>query len=121
LEGNASYVEGTLSDTDEPLPLIPPLRGSAVVRYERPVWFAETRVRAAAQQDRLSEFETATEGYTLLDVGAGLRLSLGGRLHTLTLQVNNLTDALYRNHLSLTKEILPEAGRAVRLLYRVGF
>jgi iron complex outermembrane receptor protein len=121
LEGNASYVQGTLSDTDEPLPLIPPLRGSAAVRYERPAWFVETRVRAAADQDKVAEFETPTEGYTLLDVGAGLRLALGGRLHTLTLQVSNLTDAVYRNHLSLTKELLPEAGRAVRLLYRVGF
>jgi len=28
------------------------------------------------------------DGYTLLDVGAGLRLSLGGRLHTLTLHAH---------------------------------
>jgi iron complex outermembrane recepter protein len=42
-------------------------------------------------------------------------------MHTLTLQVENLTDAVWRDHLSRIKEVAPQPGRNVQLLYRVNF
>ena len=55
------------------------------------------------------------------DLTAGVRLLVGARLHTLTLRVDNLLDQEYRDHLSRVKQIMPEAGRNVSLLYRVTF
>lgn len=119
VETSASLVRGTLRDTDEPLPLMPPLNGRAGVRYERTDWFAGTEVRWADRQDRLGDFETPTAGYAIWGLTAGYRTTLGGRLHSLTLRVDNLTDQEYRNHLARTKEFMPEAGRGVSLVYRV--
>ncbi len=121
LEGTGSYVRGTLSDTDEPLPLIPPLRGRTALAYDRTGWFVRAEAEVAAEQNRTGEFEQATLGYAVYHVAGGLRLTLGGRLHVLTLSVENLTDDEYRNHLSRVKEIMPEAGRGLRLTYRVVF
>ncbi len=118
---SGSYVRGTLTDTDEPIPFMPPLKGDAHLRYDAQSWFLEGGLRAAGRQDRVGEFETPTDGYAVLNASAGLRLELGGRLHTLTLRGANLTDREYRNHLSRTKEIMPEAGRGASLLYRVSF
>ncbi|MBT8337116.1 MAG: TonB-dependent receptor, partial [Gemmatimonadetes bacterium] len=120
-DGTVSWVRGTLRDSDEPLPFIPPLNGRLGVRYDTPGWFAGTEARFASSQDRLGEFETATDGYVVLGLSAGLRSTLAGRLHSVTLRLDNLTDEAYRNHLSRTKEIMPEAGRGVSLVYRLLF
>jgi iron complex outermembrane recepter protein len=50
-----------------------------------------------------------------------VRLLTGAQLHAFTLRVENITDRVYRNHLSRVKEIAPEAGRSVSLLYRLSF
>lgn len=121
LDGTLSWVRGTLVDDDEPLPYIPPLNGRVGLRYDTPVWFAGAEARLAAGQDRLGEFETPTDGYVVLGLSAGLRTTLSGQLHTVTLRLDNATDETYRNHLSRTKEIMPEAGRGVSLVYRLVF
>jgi iron complex outermembrane receptor protein len=121
LDAGASYVRGTLTDSDEPLPLIPPLRGSADLRFERPSWFAGIGTRLAARQDRLGEFEEPTDGYALLDAVAGYRWEWFGRLHGVTVRLDNLTDATWRDHLSRVKSIMPGPSRSISLLYRADF
>lgn len=121
LEGTAAFVRGTLSGSDEPLPLIPPLQGRVGIAWEPPSWFARAEARLASEQDRVGEFETPTDGYAVFEVSAGVRLTLAGRLHILTAALHNLTDEEYRNHLSRVKEIMPEAGRGLSLTYRVVF
>ncbi|MFM9013878.1 MAG: hypothetical protein ACKORK_09960 [Gemmatimonadota bacterium] len=46
---------------------------------------------------------------------------MGGRLHGVTLRIDNLLDTEIRDHLSRTKLIIPDAGRNVLVLYRVQF
>ncbi|HEY0972359.1 MAG TPA: TonB-dependent receptor [Gemmatimonadales bacterium] len=103
------------------LPFIPPLNGRAGVRYETPLWFAGAGLRWSDRQDRLGDFETETAGHGVADLDAGLRLLLGGRLHTLTLRVDNAFDREYREHLARTKAVMPQAGTNVSVLYRVMF
>ena len=119
--GTASYVRGQRESDDTPLPLIPPLQGRIGLEYERPAWFVRAETAMAGRQDRLDTFETATPGYAVFDASAGVRLTVAGRLHTLTLSAENLGDREYRNHLSRVKEIMPEAGRGLSLTYRVVF
>lgn len=120
-DATASYVRGTLTDTDEPLPFMPPLQGGVNLRYETESFFAGAGWKGAAEQDRVGEFETPTDGYNVFSASAGYRWTLWGRIHTLTLRIDNLTDEVYRNHLSRIKDIMPEAGRSVSLLYRLTF
>jgi iron complex outermembrane receptor protein len=121
IDGTVSLVRGTLTETDTPLPFIPPVNGRAGLRYDTPGWFAGTEIRFSARQDRLGEFETPTDGYAVFGLSGGLRTTLAGRLHSMTLRIDNVTDEGYRNHLSRTKDIMPEAGRGVSLVYRIVF
>lgn len=121
VEATASYVRGTLTRTDEPLPMIPPLNGRLGARYETPRYFVGAGWKAATRQDRVGEFETPTDGYHLFDAIAGVRWTLGGQVHTLTLRLDNLTDTVYRDHLSRIKEIMPQAGRSATLMLRANF
>lgn len=127
LEATASYVRGTFTDTDVPMPFIPPLRGTLGATYRLGALSAGATLHAAAAQDRVYRFadaamgtpEVTTDGYLTLDTFASLYLGGGSHLHTIDLVVENVTDAVYRDHLSRVRSIMPEPGRNVRLLYRV--
>ena len=121
LEGVASSVTASLKGSDQPLPLVPPLKGHAAIKYERPWWYVRAEAEMAARQDRVGEFEEPTPGYTVFNATAGVRLALGGRLNILTASLVNAANTEYRNHLSRVKEIMPEAGRGLNIVYRVIF
>jgi iron complex outermembrane receptor protein len=121
VHGQASYVRATRDDDGGPLPAIPPLHGGAGVRYDRSTWFAGLDWTGAARQGRVGEFETPTDGYHLLGADAGVRWVLWNGFHTVTLRVDNLTDAVWRSHLSRIRAVAPQPGRNVKLLYSVTF
>jgi iron complex outermembrane recepter protein len=115
------YVRGTVSDTGEFLPRIPPFRGRVGLRYQRNAFQAGGEVMGVARQDRVSGLDTPTAGYGLLKLYASYSVQSGRVLHTITGRVDNTTDELYRNHLSLIKDLTPEMGRNFKLLYGVRF
>ena len=115
------FVRGTLQTTDEPLPRIPPARGRFGLRYHYNAFQAGGEVIAAAKQDRLATVEAPTDGYTLLKLFASYSFQTGMATNTITARLDNATDELYRNHLSLIKDLVPEMGRNFKLLYNVRF
>jgi iron complex outermembrane recepter protein len=128
VSGVASYVRGTLTSTDQPLPMIPPLQGQLTARYERPRYFVGASWRVVADQDRVAaqEFETPTPGHHVVDVDAGYRWVALGRVHALTLRLDNVTDAVVLEHLSRIRDResgrrAAGAGRGASLVYRVIF
>jgi iron complex outermembrane recepter protein len=121
IELGLDYVEGTLKVEDEPLPRIPPLRFRGGLRYQRNAFQAGGDVSIVAAQDRLFPTETKTDGYQLGRLYVSYSFGQGAVAHTLTARLENVTNELYRNHLSLIKDLVPEMGRNFRLLYNVKF
>ena len=121
VEAAASHVQGTLRATNEPLPFIPPFQGRLAAGYAPVDWFVEAEARMAGTQERTGRFEEPTDGYVILGLSGGLRLTVAGRLHIVTLHLENIGNTEYRNHLSRVKEVMPEAGRSVSVAYRVVF
>jgi iron complex outermembrane receptor protein len=120
-EVGGDYVRGTVKDTGEFLPRMPPFRARAGLRYQRNAFQAGGDVVGVTRQDRVSRLETATAGYGLVKLFASYSVQSGAWLHTITARVDNVTNELYRNHLSLIKELTPEMGRNFKLLYGVKF
>lgn len=128
VSGVVSAVRGTLREGNQPLPMIPPLRGQVTARYERPAYFVGATWRGVAAQERVAtqEFETRTPGHGVLDLDTGLRWVALGRVQSVTLRVDNTTDALVFDHLSRIRERdtgrrAPGQGRSASLIYRVLF
>ena len=48
-------------------------------------------------------------------------LVAGDAVHHLSLVGHNLTDAVYRHHTSVVKDVAPQMGRGVRVSYSVRF
>jgi iron complex outermembrane receptor protein len=120
-EGGLDYVRGQLKADDRPLPRIPPLRFRGGLRYQQSGFQAGGEVVAAAEQDRVSGEETPTDGYQLLKLFAAYSFETGRAVNTITARLDNVTDELYRNHLSLIKDSVPEMGRNFKLLYNIRF
>ena len=76
---------------------------------------------AASKQDRVFETEEPTDGYQLLKLFAAYSFGTGGAVSTITARLDNVTNELYRNHLSFIKGLTPEIGRNFKLVYNVRF
>ena len=120
-EVGVDWVRGEQRATGDPLPRMPPLRLRTGLRYQRNALQMGGEVLTVARQDRVVGAETETSGYGLLKLFAAYSFVSGDTTSTLTARLDNATNTLYRNHLSLIKDVVPEMGRNLKLLYRVQF
>ncbi len=127
-DANASFTFGYQKTTsvfeeleEKPLPLIPPFKLSSSIKYVNNTFEVGMRLKYAAEQNRTGEFETPTDSYILTDTFFQYRINSKKLLHTFALNINNVFNEAYRNHLSRIKELNLEPGRNISLLYRVYF
>lgn len=111
------------SDSDRGyLPMIPPLQATMGLSYVHRSLSMGAHIRFTADQNNVSQFEEPTGSYTVAGLRSEYRFSTkGNRFHTVSLNISNLTNTKYRNHLSRLKEVFPEPGRNISLLYRLYF
>lgn len=103
------------------VPRIPPWHLGAGLSWEAEHFDASVTVRYAASQDRYGEFDTPTPGYT--DVGAqvGWRPFRSQPGVEFALVGSNLGDSLQRNAVSPNREVAPQPGRNLRLMFTASF
>lgn len=119
------YTEGRNRTAGTWLAEIPPLRGSASLRYDPSRWFAEVEAVMAADQDKVdaSVQEQPTAGWAILNVKAGFQL----RNAKLFAGVRNAFDRTYYESLSYLRDPfasgvrVPEPGRVVYANVQAGF
>lgn len=114
-----SYVHGTHRELDDPLPMMPPLKGSLFVQRHMAGVEFETRLRWAATQNRISEVnsvETKTDGYAIADLFAA-----GKFTDQINWQVGveNILNHFYVDHLSVNS--MPAPGRNISVSLRYSF
>jgi iron complex outermembrane receptor protein len=117
----ADAVRGTLRDGSGDLPRIPPYRLWTGLRLDHRPFHLEGEVRRVGAQTRVYGAETPTAAYTVVNAHGSYQLTTGDAVHTVTLRVDNIADELYRNHLSYIKDLTPEMGRSIKLVYGVRF
>jgi iron complex outermembrane receptor protein len=114
-------VRATLTDLDLNLPRIPPARG----RIGLDLHYKDFSVRpeavfAAAQKD-VFPLETPTAGYGTVNVAGSYTIGRQHFAHIISFNAYNLTNKLYRNHVSFIKDLVPEIGRGIRVGYTIRF
>lgn len=115
------YVNAKLTDTNTPLPRIPPLRGRVGFEANYNGFRLNPEAVMSKDQDRLFPTETRTAGYAVFNVNASYTFAEQHLAQTISVTGFNLGDRLYRNHLSFIKDFAPEIGRGVRLTYSLRF
>lgn len=118
---SADTVRARLSN-GENLPRIPPSRLRLGMDFKYSGLSVRPEFVISSEQRNLAPLETRTAGYGLFNVNGTYTVAQGAHLaHVFTFSLHNLTDKLYRNHLSFIKEFAPEMGRGLRVGYTVRF
>jgi iron complex outermembrane receptor protein len=127
LSASYSIIRGQTSD-DENLPFIPSDKILAQLKAnlfngKHP---NETYVMSGIEyhfaQDKVGQFETPTDAYTLVNLGAGTVLHFDKQIIELTLFCNNLLDVAYVDALSRYKDYgILNPGRDINLNIRMPF
>ncbi len=119
LESSFSTVTGNRTDGQD-LPLVPANVWSNTLRtefhFKRAIENAYARVNVTTtfDQDRVGAFETASDGYNLLNAGIGVAFRIGKSRAEASLTGNNLLDKRYIAHLSrLKNDGIPNIGRNI--------
>jgi iron complex outermembrane recepter protein len=113
----ADYVHATVIG-DGPAPRIPPLRVLGGLEARGGRVFGQAELEWTAKQDRLTDFETETDGFTTVNASVGVYPIEGNRNVSLILSGNNLFDVVARRHASYLKDYAPLAGRDIRVTAR---
>ena len=117
LNYNFSLAHGDDKTLEVPLSYMNPTKQIFSLNYK--IKFSNYKIRFSKihLQDRLGEFETSTSGTILTD----LIINYKYNKHNITLQFNNIFDEIYYNHLSRIKDLNPEPGASMHLIYKVIF
>ena len=117
-----SLVRGKDKSNNDHIAYMPPDKISLLVSTKSNKDFSGSiRLSKVLDQKKISEFESMTPGYFLIDIFGSYSFETKKGSHRLVFQLNNLLDETYYNHLSKIKSIMPESGRSIGIQYRYLF
>jgi iron complex outermembrane receptor protein len=116
----ADYVRATLAD-GSPVPRIPPVSLLGALEAQFGHIDARAEVQRFSKQDRVSEHETPTDGFTFVNLSLAWHPLEGNDNLTIIAQADNVFDVEGRRHSSFTKEFVPLSGRNFKLSARASF
>lgn len=119
-DGVADYVRANVRHGD-PLPRIPPFRLLGGIEAQSARLDGRVEVEWVADQDRTADFETRTDGHTMVNASVAWKPYGAANETNVILSANNIFDVEARRHASLTKGYVPLAGRDFRLSVRTSF
>tara|TARA_R110002051_G_scaffold165130_2_gene235931 strand:- start:51883 stop:54171 length:2289 start_codon:yes stop_codon:yes gene_type:complete len=109
MESNFSSVTGELKSNGN-LPLIPANNWANTLRFEFSKinknlnnGYGFLTLKSYFAQNKVSDFETATDGYSLLNLGFGATVTISNQPIDFKLSANNILDKEYISHLSRLK------------------
>jgi iron complex outermembrane receptor protein len=114
-----SYTKGDFRGSGDPLPQIPPLKSIFEIKYSNGNISGGILSEIAADQNSVDTFEEPTPGYAVFNSYLQYVLTTGNFIHNISINLDNIFNREYYNHLSRIKSVLPEAGRNLRLSYKV--
>lgn len=117
---SASYVEAELADGTA-VPRIPPLSLLGALEAQTDAFDVRGEVQWFDGQDRVTTFETPTDGFTLVNALVAWRPLADNRNVTVQLAADNIFDVNGRRHASFTKDFVPLLGRNFRASVRLSF
>tara|TARA_Y100001970_G_scaffold157118_1_gene192255 strand:- start:406 stop:2634 length:2229 start_codon:yes stop_codon:yes gene_type:complete len=112
-----SLTRGDDLTNKSPLSYINPDKQILILEYQKELMNYKLRLSRIHSQNRLGEFETYTSSASLVD----FIVSYQKNNQNITMQINNILDEKYYNHLSKIKSIMPEAGRNIVINYKILF
>ena len=129
IKSSLSFIEASFREDNnadfKPIPFTPPLKISTEYIFNFTNGYTGVIYTFSDKQDRVGEFETITESYNKLDFYLQYNfinknnLLKASTFSTLSLNVQNIFNTEYYNHLSRIKDLVPEMGRRFMISYKI--
>ena len=104
------------------VPRITPATNVLALDYSHGMTSALLEIQDIDRQNAVANFETATDGFTLVNARLSHSVELGERaVLVISAYGRNLTDEVARNHTSFVKNEVPLAGRNIGIRARLSF
>ena len=117
----SDYTRGEFNNGSD-VPRMPPLRYGLQLDYGKNDLTSYLRFTRAERQTNPGDFETPTDGYFLLNVGAQYKIKAYKDAELMVFaKGNNLLDENIRNSTSYLRNFAPEAGRGAEIGFRVSY
>ena len=121
LNSDFTYTIGKETASGTYLPLIPPLAMNIALNYKLEDWNFRINSKMATSQEKTGLFESRTDGYIVLNADIKKNIDLGGNMLSVMLNFYNITNQVYRNHLSRIKSVYPQPGFGTELIVNYYF
>ncbi len=118
LRSTFSFTKGIFRDNSQPLPQIPPLKGTTGVEFKADDIQIGLSCDWAFSQKNVDTFEQPTTGYYVFNFFVQYLFNINESINSISLNLDNILNKSFRNHLSRIKSIFPEAGFNLRLIYK---
>lgn len=116
------YVWARNRDSKEYLPRIPPLRLKFGANYfHEDLFRVRLELQQVFEQDKVAEYETTTDGYSMLNLYLSKDVEYRGDTYELFVKGTNLLAEKARNHVSFIKDVAPLPGASALAGFRVRF
>ena len=116
------YVWARDRESDDSLPRIPPLRLKFGATYfNKDVLRARIELQQVFAQNRTADFESSTDGYTMLNLYLSKEIPEVAKNFEVFLRGSNLLSEKARNHVSFIKDVAPMPGASAMAGFRVRF
>ena len=118
LDAVADYIRATIEGSG-PVPRIPPFRLLGGIEAQSERLTARAEAEHVFAQRRLAAFETATEGFTVVNFSISYVPFRSHPNSSITLSASNIFDVDARRHASFLRDFAPLAGRDIRISARL--
>ncbi|MEP3049934.1 MAG: TonB-dependent receptor [Erythrobacter sp.] len=115
-----AYIDAELEDGSA-VPRIPPLELLGALEVQTDAFDVRAEAQFFAEQDDVAAFETATDGFTFINLSASWRPLPSRENVTLVVSADNVFDVVGRRHASFTKDFVPLSGRNFKASVRFSF
>jgi iron complex outermembrane receptor protein len=117
---SSKFTYGKLNSND-PLPLIPPLKTVVAVKYQKDQFSFQAEAESSIAQNRINKNygESKTPAFTVLNVKSGYSIFLSKVVIDISLGITNLFNKAYYEHLDWGRINRP--GRSLEMLLKLTF
>ena len=121
--GKLDHTRATNEATGEPLPRMAPLRITLGLDAAQGAWSGRAEVEHAARQSRVPGTDTATAGYSILNLSLTRKFALGQQDSLWFIKLTNVGDKLAysASTVQTLRGLVPLPGRALKTGVRVPF
>ena len=121
LEGSFSATRGENLTDNSPLYYVPPDKILLSTEVYLSPFSINLMHKKVFSQNRVGLYEETTPGYETYNLIGTYTIRSTQAIHKFILQIDNIFNRKYYNHLSRIKSIMPEKGRNIGFQYRLNF